>query len=80
MELDGKSGELIQRDFLPLCLTCGFHDDIQSADLSAEEEALMDRVVSVTIDFSGRLIGSVPGALYFIIFKNVNSKSGMYSL
>ena len=59
MELDGKSSELINRERLPVCLTCGFHGDVQSADLTAEEELLMERTISVTIDSSGHIIGMI---------------------
>ena len=66
MVLDGISSELIRRDCLPVCLTCGFHGEVQSADLTAEEEPLMDRIVSVTVDFTGRLIGNAPEASNFM--------------
>ena len=58
MELDDRSSKLLHRDRLPVCLTSGFHGDAQSADLTAEEEPLMDRIISVTVDSSGRLIGT----------------------
>ena len=48
---------LMDKERLPVSLTCGLYKSTLSADLTAEEEQLMDCTVTVTIDSIGRLIG-----------------------
>lgn len=52
----------VNPDRMPVSLTCGFYGDSLSADLTAEEEQLMDCTVTVTVDAAGRLIGTLPAS------------------
>lgn len=58
MDVDSQEpGQLMREGKLPVCLTCGFYGNTLSADLTAEEEDLMDCSISVCLDSSSRVIG-----------------------
>ena len=54
---------LVSLDHLPVSLTCGFYGGAFSADLTAEEEQLVDCTISVTVAASGLLIGALSSGL-----------------
>lgn len=48
----------LQLGFLPVSLTCGLYSGRTLVDLTAEEEALVDAVVTTTVDASGDVLGA----------------------
>lgn len=48
---------LLNTDCIPLALTCGFYKDKLIVDPTAEEESLMQTLVTTTVTASGRLVG-----------------------
>jgi hypothetical protein len=56
---DGGEAPLcaLQLRCLPVSLTCGLYGGRTVVDLTAEEEAVVDQVVSATVDREGNLLG-----------------------
>lgn len=57
LEGGGSAIGLIKKKCIPLATTCGLYKDKLITDPSAEEERLMDTLLTIALDGSGRMIG-----------------------
>jgi len=48
---------LLEKEQMPVSLTCGVHGEALIVDLTDEEEQLMQSTTTVSLDKGGRLVG-----------------------